>query len=613
MYAFYMCGIVGAYGHNPEKFIQDNLVMLKRRGPDSSNVITFENGLTLGATRLAMTDPHPRSNQPMVDQSSGNSLVFNGEIYNYELLKKNLILEGIDFKTNSDTEVLLKVLSRYGSKYVSKFEGMFSFAFYEKVSNKLTLARDFLGKKPLYYYLDNNQFIFSSRIEIIRKRIDKTNLDDNSMIAYLKFGYVIDPKTMYKEISSLSQGSILTIDLDSLKIDSIIQFIPDSISCPSNTKTYDVIDNAIRERVSSHNKFAISLSGGLDSSIIALQSSKLGLDCHAYSMHWPYSDKERYNTDFKAANKISKELNIKFHAVEMPESKEISSILSTYVSAMDEPNSNPSGLSMMALYSKIANDGIRLVLTGDGADEVYGGYDRYSLVQRINRLPNIDSRLLSNFLDNNIFKSKFMTRSILSVLSSDRKEFWVHFQQLTNTKSLEKLLGQKISNSSTLINDNLLDLFHARKNKVAQLMIKDLLNWLTMESNKKLDRISMWYSIEARSPFQSESVVGQGLNEMAKFKFSKLNKKILIETFPDLYNLPINKAKMGFISPVGHWLRHNEDLVGDSVNYLSSKFNYDKKELIRLAESPKKKNYEEIRFLWSLIVFCKWHDSQNTK
>ena len=613
MYAFYMCGIVGAYGHNPEKFIQDNLVMLKRRGPDSSNVITFENGLTLGATRLAMTDPHPRSNQPMVDQSSGNSLVFNGEIYNYELLKKNLILEGIDFKTNSDTEVLLKVLSRYGSKYVSKFEGMFSFAFYEKVSNKLTLARDFLGKKPLYYYLDNNQFIFSSRIEIIRKRIDKTNLDDNSMIAYLKFGYVIDPKTMYKEISSLSQGSILTIDLDSLKIDSIIQFIPDSISCPSNTKTYDVIDNAIRERVSSHNKFAISLSGGLDSSIIALQSSKLGLDCHAYSMHWPYSDKERYNTDFKAANKISKELNIKFHAVEMPESKEISSILSTYVSAMDEPNSNPSGLSMMALYSKIANDGIRLVLTGDGADEVYGGYDRYSLVQRINRLPNIDSRLLSNFLDNNIFKSKFMTRSILSVLSSDRKEFWVHFQQLTNTKSLEKLLGQKISNSSTLINDNLLDLFHARKNKVAQLMIKDLLNWLTMESNKKLDRISMWYSIEARSPFQSESVVGQGLNEMDKFKFSKLNKKILIETFPDLCNLPINKAKMGFISPVGHWLRHNEDLIGDSVNYLSSKFNYDKKELIRLAESPKKKNYEEIRFLWSLIVFCKWHDSQNTK
>jgi asparagine synthase (glutamine-hydrolysing) len=549
----------------------------------------------------------------MVDQSTGNSLVFNGEIYNYELLKKNLILEGIDFKTNSDTEVLLKVLSRYGSKYVSKFEGMFSFAFYEKVSNKLTLARDFLGKKPLYYYLDNNQFIFSSRIEIIRKRIDKTNLDDNSMIAYLKFGYVIDPKTMYKEISSLNQGSILTIDLDSLKIDSVIQFIPDSISYPSNTKTYDVIDNAIRERVSSHNKFAISLSGGLDSSIIALQSSKLGLDCHAYSMHWPYSDKERYNTDFKAASKISKELNLKFHAVEMPESKEISSILSTYVSAMDEPNSNPSGLSMMALYSKIANDGIRLVLTGDGADEVYGGYDRYSLVQRINRLPNIDSRLLSNFLDNNIFKSKFMTRSILSVLSSDSKEFWVHFQQLTNTKSLEKLLGQKISNSSTLINDNLLDSFHARKNKVAQLMIKDLLNWLTMESNKKLDRISMWYSIEARSPFQSESVVGQGLNEMAKFKFSKLNKKILIEAFPDLYNLPINKAKMGFISPVGHWLRHNKDLIGDSVNYLSSKFNYDKKELIRLAESPKKRNYEEIRFLWSLIVFCKWHDSQNTK
>jgi hypothetical protein len=164
-----------------------------------------------------------------------------------------------------------------------------------------------------------------------------------------------------------------------------------------------------------------------------------------------------------------------------------------------------------------------------------------------------------------------------------------------------------------VVNDNLLDLFHARKNKVAQLMVKDLLNWLTMESNKKLDRISMWYSIEARSPFQSESVVGHGLNEMAKLKFNKLRKRILIEAFPDLYNLPINKAKMGFISPVGHWLRHNDDLIGDSVNYLSSKFNYDKKELLRLAESPKKKNYEEIRFLWSLIVFCKWHDSQNTK
>ena len=179
-----MCGIIGIFGSNSKKYVGDNLYRLDRRGPDSQGILHLENGLTLGACRLAMTDPFPRSNQPMLDHSTGDVIVFNGEIYNHISIKTKMSQRNIRFETESDTEVLLKLMSFIGENEVQSLEGMFAFAHFNKRKNCISLVRDYLGKKPLYYYFDSRTLVFSSQIDLIKDFLPSTTLDEISLSNY---------------------------------------------------------------------------------------------------------------------------------------------------------------------------------------------------------------------------------------------------------------------------------------------------------------------------------------------------------------------------------------------------------------------------------------------
>jgi len=408
---------------------------------------------------------------------------------------------------------------------------------------------------------------------------------------------------MFSEIQSVEPGSVLSIDLNLVCIESQKTFIPSSITNPPEQSISESINSAILERVEGHKSFALSLSGGIDSSLIAIQSVKLGLNFNSYSMRWTESDKTKYNQDHDAAARISKKLGIKFHTVDMPGVKNIPELLTEYVRATEDPNSSPTGLSMMVLYKYIASHGHRLVLTGDGADEVFGGYDRYTYINKINKLPQIDSDLLFKLLSSSRFTSKFS----LFATKFHKDNFWLYWQQLAKDTQLEKILGSKKLLFPIFLN-SIPAQIAGSKNWVQNIMAKDLLTWLAMESNQKLDRISMWFSIEARSPFQSETVIGCGLKEMNKLGFQKMEKQVLTEAFPDLKNFSINNKKMGFISPLGFWLRNNPDLINDSMNHLIASLNFDRKELSLLAKSPINRDYKQFRLLWSLIVLSRWHN-----
>jgi asparagine synthase (glutamine-hydrolysing) len=603
-----MCGIIGAIGKDSYSFVQANLPFLQRRGPDSQGIISINESLTLGACRLAMTDPHPRSNQPMLDPLNGNIIVFNGEIYNYSEIKKNLNSHGIKFNTNSDTEVLLKALDYHGASYVDSLEGMFAFAFYLKKENKLFLSRDYLGKKPLYYSLGTNYFIFSSQINLIKNYVENLSIDQNALMTYLKFGYLIDPNTMYKEIKSINPGETLALDLKLLSLDRINNFVPKSIINPPDEEIDKALITSIHERIKGHSKVAISLSGGIDSTILAIEAARSGIQADAYTMHWSESDKPRYNLDSIAAQKIAKNIGLNHIIVEMPKIKELESNITQYVLAMGEPNSNSSGLSMMALYSQMADDGFRLVLTGDGADEVLGGYERYKTISRLNNLPSFKSEILKKILSSSNPHNKQLINYFSSVATTDSSEFWNLWHQLVSNKFLETLTHGLEITDSPFKRDCLITELSSTKNKVANVMIRDLKIWLTMESNRKLDRISMWNSIEARSPYQSEKFIGVGYKSMINTKFKYLDKKLLTKKYPDIYELGVNSIKMGFMSPLGHWLRNSPDLIHDSLKYLDLEFGFDKKELSKLYASPQKKQYTNFRFLWSLIILAKWHE-----
>lgn len=189
---------------------------------------------------------------------------------------------------------------------------MFSFAFYDSIKNTLLLSRDYLGKKPLYYSISKDYFIFASQLDIIKKYLNNLSLDYQSLSAYLKLGYVLSPKTMYREISSVQPGELIEINLKDLKIITKQYFVPYAITEPANLDIRNAVRSALSERVEGHNSLALSLSGGIDSTIIAIETASLGLNCTAYTMRWSDSDKTSYNRDFKAAQIISKKLGISF-------------------------------------------------------------------------------------------------------------------------------------------------------------------------------------------------------------------------------------------------------------------------------------------------------------
>jgi asparagine synthase (glutamine-hydrolysing) len=605
-----MCGIAGGIGDGTSGIVRKFMPLLSRRGPDYQGVITTDYGLTLGASRLAITDPSPRSNQPMVDQSTGNVIIFNGEIYNYKILKKKLLNLGITFSTESDTEVLLKLLGHFGISVISQLEGMFAFAFLDYKTNTLILSRDYLGKKPLYYALSENRIFFSSSFNFVTKSLKNLELNLESIATYLSLGYSLDPNTLIKRVLSLQPGHALEVNLSTLAVKSNF-YPPDKLVMKSSMTVEQALHESIQQRTDGHSSFAISMSGGVDSSLIAMQCKNMGLEPDLYSLGFSNSDKARYNNDATAAELIALDLKLRFKLIEMPSSSKIPTVLEDFIEAMEEPNGNPTGLSMMILYSSIAKDGHRIVLTGDGSDEIFGGYLRYQMAKKVNSISKIKMDKFRTSFKIESISSNILDKVLWSFTHKESFYHWLYLHQVSNTSQLKRLFNKENDISFNFPLINLLKLNFDTKSNVPELMFKDLSIWLSMESNKKLDRISMWHSIEARSPFQSEDLVRSGYEIMKSFEFNKLGKKVLFQKFPDLYSLPILTNKSGFISPLGHWLRSNPEMIKECIDYLKKISLFNAKELSELSKAPINGEYKKFKLLWSLLVLSKWARKYN--
>lgn len=605
-----MCGIVGGYGVNVRNaWVSEQTRKLSHRGPDFQADITFSKNLHFGSARLAMTDPLPRSNQPFYSHKS--ALIFNGEIYNHKDLRTQLQSHGIEFETQSDTEVLLRSLDYWGDLTNEKIEGMYAFAYFNFEKNILILGRDPLGKKPLYYSVLNKTVHWSSSLNSLNEIQDNQQLDEESIYEYLSLGYTIDPGTIQQEISAVKPGYFLKF---ALRSELITEMTPIKTSFrrlrQPNKKTFrEVLSNAVATRVEGHKTSAISLSGGVDSAVIALLASKTDSRITAYSASWPDSDKTRYNSDSQAARIIAKNLGIEFQEVEIFETNKLDFNLKEFVRAMEEPNSNPSGLSMMNLYQAISRDSHRLVLTGDGADEILGGYPRYISLSRVPNILKINSQLISKQLDRerNRINQRFF-QVLVSQSSNKNFDNWLHWHWNFTPAELEQLAPKIFSAAnSTKLRQKLKFIkpnFDANPTSFNMQMDHEI--WLGMESNRKLDRISMHYSIEARSPFQDENVIDCAISYMESSNYKALAKKFLWESFPEMKKLGVRNDKAGFISPVGHWLRANPEVVSSAIQALDKRLPFDKGYLLKLADSPYSGEYRNIMKLWSLVVLSYW-------
>jgi asparagine synthase (glutamine-hydrolysing) len=607
-----MCGIIGVAGLRVQDGpIELALLSMQDRGPDASSSKIINSALTLGATRLAMVDPHPRSNQPFFDEISGDCLIFNGEIYNFLVLRDELKNEFKDltFRTESDTEVLLIGLQLKGSDFVNSLNGMFSFAFYSKKDDTVLLGRDLQGKKPLYYHESSEGIVWASSLKAIRLMIESGEI--SNLEQYLQLGYFVDPDTPYRNVKELIPGSLLKYELSHNKITHLRISEAKSNrrmnSHPSQLR--DALKVAVSNRIKDQNKVAISLSGGVDSAVIAILLAELGADTTAYSSHWEDKDKEKYNSDSKIAERIAKNLGIEFKKIAMPTSIEIRDVLTDFLQAMQEPNNNPTGLSMMFLYRGISKDKIRLVLTGDGSDEILAGYDRYNKTQVIPKLFDIretnSTRSVANLLArvnpkaHKLFLSQFELQSTLK---------WLQWHQLFAPHEYQRIIGKMAIGEGRQTPRYLQSLSYAENlmNPVESLMRFDSKIWLAMESNRKLDRVSMSFSLEARCPFQDLEVKDAARELMTRSKYRNLNKKLLWEAFPELIDLNVRTDKFGFISPVGHWLRGNPDLVAESIDYLCKNFSSDRIYLEKLGEGVRQGDFRRIQKTWAVVVLARW-------
>jgi asparagine synthase (glutamine-hydrolysing) len=610
-----MCGIVGCLKlANGFDWVTEQTNLIHFRGPDSQIVKSITPELVMGVARLAMTDPHPRSNQPMIDAETGNALSFNGEIYNFPDIRNRLQSQGILFETESDTEVLLKYLGKVGLSDLSELNGMYAFAFYSKRENKLYFSRDKLGKKPLYISQDGLVIRWASTADSFKSTRNGNSISDESLFQYLSLGYLLDPATTQSNHIAVKPGEIICIDISNSKSDSWKVDYPSIDQYKDFTENMDLrnlIGESVEDRISGHNNVAISLSGGVDSSIIAIEVAARRGKSHAFTARWSDSDKDRYNLDADVAKSICSKLNINLEQVEMIKPIDLTAELQNFLIAIQEPNNNPSGVSMLRLYSRMAETGHRLALTGDGSDEIFGGYARHTAVNKVGSIFSFqDTNFISStFADVRDGKSTFFRRALATQISPDSAFSWLQWHWIFTPRESAHVLDEKFIEKRLIdrLSNSVVNLSKSINSKNPQsLMKRDHEIWLAMESNRKLDRISMKYSIEARSPFQDDRVIDWANSYMVQNRYQKLSKEILWKTYPELSELGVRKDKAGFTSPVGHWLRGNPNLVKESLDYLSRDTRFNKPGLDFYREAPQRGQYRELMQLWTLVVLSTW-------
>jgi asparagine synthase (glutamine-hydrolysing) len=487
---------------------------------------------------------------------------------------------------------------------------MFAFAHFDAQTNILMIARDNLGKKPLYYSKKNEAFYWSSSLDVLAKLTGAKYRKDSVNLDYLSLGYQLDPNTGYEEIFALLPGHYLEIK-DGRYFPEPRRFKTQISKFKFKDSIRNALWNAIEVRAAGHDKIAVSLSGGVDSTLIALGLKSLGFNSTAFSAFWSNSDKDRYNSDKNHAEQIARNLNLDFIAVDVSKDFDLKNTLRAFLFAMEEPNNNPTGLSTVELYKTVAEKKFKLLLTGDGSDEIFGGYSRHESVAKLPQVFRLEGkRHQRNLFSRENRLQQLFANVVASQLEPQDPLRWLHWHWAFTPIELGRLLigkigYEEITNALTQAVRNL-GPSQPKAGATKSLMQRDHQIWLSMESNRKLDRISMAFSIEARSPFQDENVIEIANRIMSQTNFSTLDKRLLKEHFPELISLPIKKEKVGFTSPIGHWMRQEPEFIRDSIAYLQGQVGWNASTLEPFSNAQFKGDYRTNMQLWTLVVYSNW-------
>lgn len=581
-----MCAIVGFYSQRDNKkyIIEEQLRVLHHRGPDDSNVYIGEN-IALGHNRLAIIDIK-NAIQPMKSKDDRYVLVFNGEIYNYVELKKELIKKGFEFKTNSDTEVLLNMYICYGKACVSKLNGMFAFAIYDTQNKTLFLARDHFGVKPLYYTYQNNEFIFASEIKAITK-YPNINIqpDKHSINEYLTFQLMLTKHTMFKNIHSLEPATYMVVQNGKIKEKrKYWEFdynIDDSKSEDEYTKELlELLNDSIKIQTRSDVNVGSYLSGGIDSSLVSTLASKFySKKFHTFS--GAFKDGAEFD-ETKYAKIVHNSINSIHHEI-FPTPKDFTDNFEKIIYHMDYPEAGP-GVFSQYMVSQLASENVKVVLGGQGGDEIFGGYTRYAIAYLEQALKGAifetaeEGKHLVTL--QSIIPNMAQLKNYVPLLKEQFKDGLFdpmderYYRMINRSHNLHKIYNQDFL--STMDNEQLLDKFkqvfnHPQTksyfNKMTHFDLKTLLPALLHVE----DRVSMTFSLESRVPLLDYRIIELASKMPPSMKFAGgQTKAMLIKSVKDILPKEIinRKDKMGFPTPINNWLA--SDLKEYALDILTS-------------------------------------------
>lgn len=549
-----MCGIIGYFG-NRRYDISSALSLLEHRGPDYSQYRVFEldDNFTvgLGHSRLAIMDLDKRANQPY-EKTKGKTLVFNGEIYNFKCLKKELEGIGINFSTNSDTEVLYELLISEGEKAVEKLSGMFAFAFYDSEEGSLIVARDYLGIKPIYYTDDDFGFCFASEIKALKHLCGyRFEIADDCLQEFMQFGFLHEPRTGYKNVKKVPPGTILKIDLLKNKKPSMRQYAPHTEEASHNIR--EEIQAELNRQMVSDVQLGLFFSGGMDSSLLLA----LRPDLKAMTVRSKGKSIKSAGLvdDYAYAQSISKLLQTDLHIVELEENKDLFEEVEFLVRMIEEPIADFTGIISYKL-SKIAREnGFKVMLSGMGADEVYAGYPRHQFFLFARYFKLIFWIVAPILKRSTKYSKRYSRMATYYSAKSDYARYTSLFSPFTIDEQTSILRREYHDNAFVnelkKVWDN--DKTSSRLSKMLSL---DRIGFLS-HNFIVADKSSMLSSIELRVPLATEYRFLKNIElnqyKLISFRFRKKQlRKVLLQVLPKKY---VDRPKRGFHPPLDARIR----------------------------------------------------------
>lgn len=608
-----MCGFVGyvndvAETKKNEAIIREMAARIAHRGPDSEDYYV-DGDVSLGFRRLSIIDLSGGS-QPILNEDGSKVLVFNGEIYNFQPLREQLLEKGHVFKTKTDSEVLLHGYEEWGKAMLSKLRGMFAFVIWDKTEKKLFGARDIFGIKPFFYYLNEGNFLFGSEIKaFLANPLFKKELNEARLPEYLCFEYIPNCETMFKNVYKMEPGACFTWQDGQFSTERYYTPAYDLDKTKSLEDWETLIDETFQDSTKAHGisdvEVGCFLSSGVDSSYVVHEMAKRN-DVRTFSVGYA---EEKYS-ELSAAQEFAKTEGVRNYAkkITAQEYFEATPLVQYY---MDEPLPNPSAIALYFL-TKLAAEQVKVVLSGEGADELFGGYHYYREpldFEKYMKLPLGLRRALSGLAKK---MPAFHGKRFLVRGSHPIEERYIRNNYVYDHADVDKVLAKKSGAKDPAFYTK--PFFDEVKDEddVTKMQYVDIRTWLVQDILVKADRMSMANSLELRVPFLDREMLKLALQIPPEYRISKETTKLALRGAA-AKQLPEKTAKMrktGFLTPLNDWLRRDEFYTQVKEKFegdVAEQF-FNQKYIMKLLNDHKAGTAHNMKKVWSIYCFILWYE-----